>query len=356
MLSMRGPDEKQDGLFSYLSPEQRVPADHPLREIRTLVDGILKEMSPQFGKLYARVGRPSIAPERLLRALLLQIFYSVRSERLLLEQLDYNLLFRWFVGMNMDEAVWVPTVFTKNRERLLQHSIAESFFRRVLQRAQPYLSEEHFSVDGTLIEAWASQKSFQRREGGSGDGQNFHGEQRRNQTHESKTDPEAKLYRKSAGSEARLSYLGHTLVENRSGLIVGTYLTQADGYAERDAALLMLYEKRKKSRQRMTLGADKGYDTQDFVKALREMKIVPHVAQNDRNRQSAIDGRTTRHGSYQISQAKRYWVEKPFGWLKTVGPLRKVKLRGRDKLRWLFTFTAAAFNLWRLPKLQAATC
>jgi len=353
---MRGPDQKQDAVFSYLSPEERVPADHPLRKIRTLVDDVLKDMSPQFGKLYSDVGRPSIAPERLLRALLLQIFYSVRSERLLMEQLDYNLLFRWFVGMNMDEQVWVATVFTKNRDRLLKHSIAESFFQRVLKVAQPYLSDEHFTVDGTLIEAWASQKSFQRKDGGSEDGENFHGDRRTNQTHESKTDPDAKLYRKSSGGEARLSYLGHTLVENRSGLIVGTYLTEADGYAERDAALLMAYQKRRKSNKPMTLGADKAYDTQDFVAALRDLKITPHVTQNDRNRKSAIDGRTTRHTSYQLSQAKRYWVEKPFGWMKSVGPLRKVKLRGRDKLWWLFTFTAAAFNIWRIPKLQAAAC
>jgi len=351
---MRGPDQKQDDMFSYVSPDKRVPADHPLRKIRPLVDQILKEMSPQFGKLYSEVGRPSIAPERLLRALLLQIFYSVRSERLLMEQLDYNLLFRWFVGMNMDEEVWVPTVFTKNRDRLLKHAIAAGFFARVKKLAEPYLSDEHFTVDGTLIEAWASQKSFQRKDGGPEDGENFHGQKRSNQTHESKTDPDTKLYRKSSGSEARLSYLGHTLVENRSGLIVGTYLTEADGYAERDAALLMAYEKRKQTRKSITLGADKAYDTQDFVKALREMNITPHVAQNTRNRSSAIDERTTRHTSYQISQAKRYWVEKPFGWMKTVGPLRKVKLRGRDKLWWLFTFTAAAFNLWRIPKLQAA--
>ena len=351
---MRGPDEKQDDMFSYVSPDKRVPADHPLRKIRPLVDQVLKEMSPQFGKLYSEVGRPSIAPERLLRALLLQIFYSVRSERLLMEQLDYNLLFRWFVGMNMDEEVWVPTVFTKNRDRLLKHAIAAGFFARVKKLAEPYLSDEHFTVDGTLIEAWASQKSFQRKDGGAEDGENFHGQTRSNQTHESKTDPDAKLYRKSSGSEARLSYLGHTLVENRSGLIVGTYLTEADGHAERDAALLMVYEKRQQTRKRITLGADKAYDTQDFVKALREMNITPHVAQNTRNRNSAIDERTTRHTSYQISQAKRYWVEKPFGWMKTVGPLRKVKLRGRDKLWWLFTFTAAAFNLWRIPKLQTA--
>jgi transposase len=341
-------------MFSYVSPEERVPADHPLRKIRQLVDQVLKKMSPQFGKLYSEVGRPSIAPERLLRALLLQIFYSIRSERLLMEQLDYNLLFRWFVGMNMDEAVWVATVFTKNRDRLLKYAVAAGFFERVRKMAEPYMSDEHFTVDGTLIEAWASQKSFQRKDSGPEDGENFHGDKRSNETHESKTDPDAKLYRKSSGSEARLSYLGHTLVENRSGLIVGTYLTEADGHAERDAALLMAYEKRKRTSKRITLGADKAYDTQDFVKALREMNITPHVTQNTRNRKSAIDARTTRHTSYQVSQAKRYWVEKPFGWMKSVGLIRKVKLRGRDKLWWLFTFTAAAYNLWRIPKLQAA--
>lgn len=269
-----------------------------------------------------------------------------------MEQLDYNLLFRWFVGMSMDERVWVATVFTKNRERLLQHVVAQSFFDRVLRLAQPHLSDEHFTVDGTLIEAWASQKSFRRKDGGDGDGANFHGQQRRNDTHQSTTDPDAKLYRKSSNAESKLSYLGHTLVENRSGMIVGTYVTQADGYAERDAALLMLWDKRRRSAKRFTLGADKGYDVADFVERLREMNVAPHVAR--KNKGSAIDGRTARHSSYRISQAKRYWVEKPFGWMKTVGGLRKVKLRGRENLWWLFTFTAAAFNLWRLPKLQAA--
>jgi transposase len=349
---MRGHDEHQDGVFSYIAPEERIPQDHPLRAIRNLVDPILKEMSPQFAKLYATHGRPSIPPERLLRALLLQIFYSIRSERLLMEQLDYSLLFRWFVGMSVDERVWVATVFTKNRERLLQHAVAQSFFDRVLRLAQPHLSDEHFTVDGTLIEAWASQKSFRRKDGGDGDGANFHGQQRRNDTHQSTTDPDAKLYRKSSNAESKLSYLGHTLVENRSGMIVGTYVTQADGYAERDAALLMLWDKRRRSAKRFTLGADKGYDVADFVERLREMNVAPHVAR--KNKGSAIDGRTARHSSYRISQAKRYWVEKPFGWMKTVGGLRKVKLRGRENLWWLFTFTAAAFNLWRLPKLQAA--
>ena len=354
-MYMRGQDEHQHDVFSYISPEERVPQDHPLRAIRPLADQILKQMSPQFGKLYAADGRPSIPPERLLRALLLQIFYSIRSERLLMEQLDYNLLFRWFVGMSMDERVWVPTVFTKNRDRLLKHAIAQSFFERVLKLAQPHLSDEHFTVDGTLIEAWASQKSFRRKDGGDGgDGADFHGQQRNNDTHQSTTDPDAKLYRKSSNAESKLSYLGHTLVENRSGMIVGTYLTQADGYAERDAALLMLWDKRQRSAKRFTLAADKGYDVADFVERLRELNVAPHVAR--KNKGSAIDGRTARHTGYQISQAKRYWVEKPFGWMKTVGGLRKVKLRGRENLWWLFTFTAAAFNLWRIPKLQAAVC
>jgi len=352
-MYMRGHDEHQDEVFSYISPEERIPQDHPLRAIRPLADQILKEMSPQFGKLYAAHGRPSIPPERLLRALLLQIFYSIRSERLLMEQLNYNLLFRWFVGMSMDERVWVATVFTKNRDRLLKHAVAENFFERVLRLAQPHLSDEHFTVDGTLIEAWASQKSFRRKDGNDeGDGANFHGEQRRNDTHQSTTDPDAKLYRKSSHAESKLSYLGHTLVENRSGMIVGTYLTQADGYAERDAALLMLWDQRKRSAKRFTLGADKGYDVADFVERLRELNVAPHVARKKSG--SAIDGRTARHAGYRISQAKRSWVEKPFGWMKTVGGLRKVKLRGRENLWWLFTFTAAAFNLWRLPKLRAA--
>jgi transposase len=349
---MRGNDEQQDGVFSYIAPEERIPQDHPLRAIRPLTDQILKEMSPQFGKLYASIGRPSIPPERLLRALLLQIFYSIRSERMLIEQLDYNLLFRWFVGMSMDERMWVPTVFTKNRERLLKHAIAENFFGRVLKLAEPHLSDEHFTVDGTLMEAWASQKSFRPKDGSDGDGENFHGQQRRNDTHESTTDPDAKLYRKSNGAESKLSYLGHTLVENRSGMIVGTYVTQSDGYAERDAALLMLWDQRKHSAKRFTVGADKGYDVGDFVERLRDLNVAPHVARKKSG--SAIDGRTVRHVSYQISQAKRYWVEKPFGWMKTVGGLRKVKLRGLDNLWWLFTFTAAAFNLWRIPKLRAA--
>lgn len=352
---MRGEDEKQEGMFSYISPEKRVPPDHPLRPIRKLVDQVLKEMSPQFARLYSQVGRPSIPPERLLRALLLQIFYSVRSERLLMEQLDYNLLFRWFVGMPMDEAVWNHAVFSKNRERLLNEEIAEAFFQRVLKIAKPYLSDEHFTVDGTLIETWASHKSFRPKDqepGTSVGGEaNFHGETRRNDTHQSTTDPEARLFKKSKGSEAKLGYLGHVLMENRNGLLVQTVVTPATGTAERNAALL-LAEKIPGIR-RVTLGADKAYDTRDLVRELRKMKITPHVAQNDTNRSSAIDGRTTAQPGYAISQQKRKRVEQSFGWMKTIGLLRKVRFRGREKVGWWMKWAGVAYNLVRLRNLQA---
>ncbi len=273
-----------------------------------------------------------------------------------MEQLHYNLLFRWFVGMEMDEQVWNHAVFSKNRERLLNEQIAQAFFQRVLRQAQPYLSDEHFTVDGTLIEAWASQKSFRRKdEGERPQGTpreaDFHGEQRSNQTHQSTTDPDARLYKKSKGAEARLSYLGHVLMENRNGLLVQTMLTQADGTAERDAALLMA--SKIPGTRRLTLGADKNYDTRDFVGTAREMKITPHVAQNTTNRSSAIDGRTTRRAGYEISQRKRKRVEQSFGWMKIIGLLRKVKLRGREKVGWWFTFVGAAYNLVRLRRLRA---
>ena len=353
---MRGDDNLQEGIFSYISPEKRVPTDHPLRPIRKLVDEILKEMSPQFARLYSNVGRPSIAPERLLRSLLLQIFYSVRSERMLIEQLQYNLLFRWFVGMEMDEEVWNHAVFSKNRERLLNEEIAEGFFRRVIERAKPFMSDEHFTVDGTLIEAWASHKSFRRKDGKgkppeAGGDVDFHGEKRKNETHESTTDPDARLFKKSKGSEAKLSYLGHVLMENRNGLLVQTFLTEANGRAERDAALLMAEVI--PGGRRATLGGDKNYATQEFVRELRGMNITPHVAQNDSYRSSAIDQRTVRHSSYEVSQRKRKRVEQSFGWMKMVGMLRKVKLRGMDKVGWLFTFTGAAYNLCRLRNLMA---
>jgi len=313
---MRGEDQKQEAMFSYVSPDKRVPADHPLRGVREMVDTILNEMSPRFGRLYSELGRPSIAPERLLRALLLQIFYSVRSERLLVEQLQYNLLFRWFVGMDMDEEVWNHAVFSKNRERLLNEEIAEVFFQRVLKQARPYLSDEHFTADGTLLEAWASHKSFRRNDGNGGTPNgnrevDFHGEQRHNDTHQSTTDPEARLYKKSKGSEAKLSYLGHALMENRNGLLVKTMVTEANGTAERDAALLMA--EKIPGVKRVTLGGDKNYDTKDFVRELRGMNITPHVAQNNRNRASAIDERTTRHLSYEVSQRKRKRIEESLG-------------------------------------------
>jgi transposase len=351
---MRGDDQPQFNVFSYVSPEDRVPADHPLRAIRKSVDEVLRAMSREFDQLYAETGRASIPPERLLRALLLQVFYSIRSERMLMEQLTYNLWFRWFVGMEMDEPVWNHAVFSKNRERLLNQEVARSFFTRVLNQAQGYLSEEHFTVDGTLIEAWARQKSFQKKDGGNpGDGNNFHGQKRTNDTHASKTDPEAKLYRKGHGQEARLSYLGHVLMENRNGLIVDAMVTEADGTAERDAAMLMVHKRWKRRQPIRSLGADKAYDTRDFVKILREMQVRPHVTQNlNRAGGSAIDARTTRHASYQISQKRRPRIERAFGWMKAVGGIRKVKLRGLLKVDWLFLMTAAAFNLWRIPKLK----
>ena len=359
---MRGFDSQQSAMFSYISPEDRVPAGHPLRPIRSMVDAALKDLSKSFNEIYSAFGRPSIAPEKLLRALLLQVLFTIRSERLLMEMLDYNLLFRWFVGFNMDEPVWVPTVFTHNRDRLLKGDIARKFFGLVLDqaRAQNLLSDEHFSVDGTLIEAWASQKSFQPKEqppqAPPDDPGNptvdFHGEKRSNPTQESKTDPDARLARKSQGQEAKLAYCGNVMIENRNGLVVDTELLQCNGTAERDAALMMA--ERLESPQPVTLGADKNYDTQDFVKEAREMNVTPHVAQNEkRPGGSAIDGRTTRHPGYQISQKKRKRIEEVFGWLKTVGNLRKTRHRGVLKLGWIFTFAAAAYNLVRLRKLIA---
>lgn len=355
---MRGDEKQQGGMFSYVSMEERVPQDHPLRPIRRLVEQILATMSKRFDELYAENGRPSIPPERLLRALLLQMFYSIRSERLLMEQLDYNLLFRWFVGLEMDEPVWNHAVFSKNRERLLNETVAREFFAEVLKQAQRHLSKEHFTVDGTMIEAWASQKSFQRKDGGdddTGSSANFHGEKRANETHQSKTDSDARLYKKSRGSEAKLSYLGHVLVENRHGLVVDAMLTQADGTAEADAAILMADAMRKKRRgRRFTLGADKAYDSRDVVTTWQAMNITPHVAQNNKNRRSAIDGRTTRHRGYAMSQSRRPIIERTFAWLKAVAGIRKVKLRGLEKVSWLFQYAVAAYNLWRIPRLTPA--
>jgi transposase len=356
---MRGNDTQQSAMFSYLSPEERVPANHPLRPVRLMTDRVLDGLSPQFEELYSAIGRPSIAPEKLLRALLLQVLYTIRSERLLMEQLSYNLLFRWFIGLNMDDAVWVPTVFSKNRDRLLDGDIAQLFFDGVLAQAREagLLSDEHFSVDGTLIEAWAGQKSFRRKDeiapppdDPGNPSVDFHGESRSNQTHESVTDPDARLARKSGGHEAKLAYCGNVLIENRHGLVVDTELFQANGTAERDAALVMA--ERREGTKRITLAADKGYDTKDFVAEARRMNVTPHVAQNESRRGgSALDGRTTRHEGYQISQRNRKRIEEVFGWLKTVGALRKTRHRGVFKVGWVFTFAAAAYNLVRLRNL-----
>jgi transposase len=348
-------------MFSYVRLEERVPQGHPLRAIRALVDAVLSELSPEFEKLYSRVGRPSIPPEHLLRALLLQAFYTVRSERLLMEQLDYNLLFRWFVGLSMDDAVWDASTFCKNRDRLLDGDIAAKFMVGVLNLPQvkKLLSSEHFSVDGTLIEAWASMKSFVRKDGSSpppaGGGRNaerdFHGEKRSNETHASTTDPDARLFRKGQGKEAKLCHMGHILTENRNGLIVDARLTAASGTAECTTALALIEDNVGAGG---TLGADKNYDTAGFVAGCRVLGCVPHVAQNTSNRRSAIDARTTRHPGYAVSMIKRKRIEEPFGWMKTVGGLRKTRHRGRALVEWLFVFTAAAYNLIRIPKLLTA--
>jgi transposase len=345
-------------MFSYIRPEQRVPADHPLRPIRDMVDAALRELSGEFARLYPPTGRPSIPPEKLLRALLLQLLYSVRSERQLMEQLDYNLLFRWFVGLSMDDPVWDPTVFTKNRERLLQGDIARAFFERVLAQAQgrSLLSTEHFTVDGTLIEAWAGLKSFKRKgapppapDDPGNPTVNFHGERRSNATHASTTDPEARLARKGNQHEAKLAYQGHVLMENRTGLVVDLCLTQALGTAERETALALATNLRPGA----TLGADKGYDTREFVATLRQLGVTPHVAQHTTNRRSAIDDRTTRHSGYAVSQRVRKRVEEIFGWLKTIALFRKTRYRGVRRVGWLFILAAAAYNLVRIRNVLA---
>jgi transposase len=357
---MRGEDTQQSIMFSYLSPEERVPADHPLRPIRSIIDCVLARLDGRFQEMYSDIGRPSIAPEKLLRALLLQILYSIRSERLLMEQLAYNLLFRWFIGLSMDETVWVPTVFSKNRDRLLSGDIAEAVFNEVLAEARDrdLLSDEHFTVDGTLIEAWAGLKSFQRKDGkGAGPSDsdpgnptvNFHGEQRRNATHGSTTDSDARLARKGDGKEAKLSYGAHVLMENRNGLVVNTRVTLATGTCEREASIDMVDEI--PGQGQVTLGADKNYDSKDHVAQLRERKVTPHVAQK---KNSAIDGRTSRHAGYKVSQQKRKRIEEIFGWLKTVGMLRKTRHRGLLRVGWVFSFAASAYNLVRMRNLAAA--
>ncbi len=389
---MRGTDETTGSLFSYVDLEERIPARHPLRQVRQIVNNALTSLDAEFDRLYSAEGRPSIAPERLLRASLIQILFSVRSERQLMEQMQFNLLFRWFVGLGIDDPVWVPTVFTKNRDRLLSTDMSRKFLAAILAHREvaPLLSDEHFSVDGTLVKAWASMKSFQPKEdgappdedGGPGDPPadraadasdqpraeivpmprsarrdrnaevDFRGEKRSNATHASTTDPEARLYRKSPGTGAILCFMGHTLMENRSGLIVQADLTQADGQAERRAALAMINRHSPGSTRRLTLGADKGYDSADFVTDLRQACVTPHVAQKARH--SAIDGRTTRHEGYAASQKRRKKIEEPFGWAKTIGGMAQTVYHGVERVRARFTLTMAACNLARLPRLLTA--
>jgi transposase len=362
---MRGTDKRSGELFSYVDLEKRVRKDHPLRPIREMANTALAVLSGDFAALYSGMGRPSIPPEKLLRAMLLQAFYSIRSERQLMERLEFDLLFRWFVGLGVDDPAWDHSTFSKNRDRLLEGDIAAKFLSAVLAqpRVKRLLSNEHFSVDGTLIEAWASMKSFKPKGAKGDDGEdgggrnapaNFRGEKRSNDTHESTSDPDAMLYRKGPGMEAKLCFIGHGLMENRSGLIVDTRLTRVSGHAERLAALDMIEPLADRPRA-ITLGADRGYDAADFVEELRTLNVRPHVAQNTNRRRSAIDGRTTRHPGYAASIRIRKRIEEAFGWIKTVAGLRKTKLRGLDKVDWAFAFTAAAYNLVRLPKLLAVT-
>jgi transposase len=360
---MRGSDERSGSLFSYVDLERRVPKDHPLRPIRAIVNEALSELSGDFAALYAPLGRPSIPPEKLLRALLLQAFYTIRSERQLMDRLEFDLLLRWFVGLGVDDPAWDHSVFSKNRDRLLEGEIATKFLNAIL--AQPkvrrLLSSDHFSVDGTLIEAWASMKSFKRKNdgdnkppqrGGRNGETDFKGDKRSNETHASTSDPDAMLYRKGSGMEAKLCFIGHALMENRNGLFVDTRLTRVSGHAERLAGLDMI-EPRADRPHAITLGGDKNFDTKDFVMELREINVTPHVAQNT-SRSSAIDGRTTRHSGYAVSQRIRKRIEEGFGWMKTVAGLRKTKYRGLEKVGWAFTLGASAYNLVRLPKLMAA--
>jgi len=379
---MRGDDRQQQAMFSYLSPEQRVPQDHPLRTIRTLVDGVLRELSPTFNAIYSQIGRPSIPPEHLLRALLLQILYTVRSERLLMEQLQYNMLFRWFVGLNMDEPVWDHSTYSKNRDRFLAGAVAQAFFDRVLAaaRARDLMSDEHFTVDATLLEAWAGMKSFRPKDDPpttppddpGNPTVDFHGTRRSNASHASTTDPEARLYRRSKGREAKLSYMARVVMGDRNGLIVQAQATIATGTAEAqtaetlveqviveaatttgtvEAALADELVEQLAGTRRRTVAADKGFDTADFVAGMRALNVTPHVAQNDTSRRSAIDGRTTRHPGYAISQRFRKRVEEGFGWFKTVGLLRKLRHRGTDRVDWVVVFTAAIYNLVRMRTL-----
>jgi transposase len=363
---MRGNDQQQDDLFSYVPMEKRVPKDHPLRRVRGMTDTALQRMSPEFDALYARLGRPSIAPERLLRALLVQALYSVRSERQLMERLEYDLLFRWFVGLRMDEPVWDQTVFSKNRDRLLDGKIAELFFDQVLAQADEHqlLSDEHFTVDGTLIEAWANRRSFKEKKDPPEQGSGRGGKKLLRDTHESETDPEARLYKKSAGGEAKPGFLGHLVMENRSGLVRKPCVTEAGTRQERDAALEMLAELLEEIRAKkkageasgtITVGGDKGYHEQDFIEGLRKLSIIPHIAEYERKRRSWLTASERQDLGFRISQTKRKLVEKIFGWLKVVAGLRKIKYRGRRRVHWIWSLGAAAFNLMRMAKLIPAT-
>jgi transposase len=365
---MRGSDQTSGSLFSYIDVEERVPQKHPIRVIKAIVDDVLVALDGEFERLYEGTGRQSIAPERLLRASLLQAFYSVRSERQLMEQIGYNILFRWFVGLGMDDPVWDHSTFSKNRDRLLDADVAAKFLEAVLRhpKVKRFLSDDHFSVDGTLVEAWASMKSFRAKDGsdeppspGRNGERDFHGEKRANDTHESKTDPDAKLFKKSAGKESKLCFMGHALMENSNGLVVQAHLTPASGTAEREAAIHMLNKQSPGSSRRITLGADKGYDAASFVGDLRKMAVTPHVARNDavtktgKRRRSAIDARTTRHPGYAVSLRVRKRIEEVFGWAKTVAGLGRTRLRGTKRVAFKFTFTMAAYNLIRLPRLLA---
>lgn len=364
---MRGKDKQQSGVFVYVLAEERIPQDHPLREIKRIVDKALNNLYPLFSKMYSVIGRRSIPPEHLLRGLLLQVLYTIRSERQLIEQLDYNILFRWFVGLEIDDPIWNATTYSKNRERLLSNQFVQAFFSEVLEeaRSRNLLSEEHFSVDGTLIEAWASHKSFKEKDRSDDSSKpdsrnpsvNFHGKERKNDTHQSTTDPDSRMYTKGPRQSAKLSYMGHVLLDNRHGLISDAITTQATGKAESDTAATLLRQKQhgKKKRSRITCGADKAYDSQSFVDQLRELCVTPHVAQNDTFRSSRIDGRTTRHAGYAVSQRKRKLIEESFGWMKTVGLMRKTRHKGIQRVNWMFVFTAAAYNLVRMRNLSIST-
>jgi len=354
---MRGLEDRSDALFLYVSPDSFVPAEHPLRPIRLMADKALSSLSGEFDQMYSHTGRPSVPPEVLLKSLLLQILFSIRSNRSLVEQLGYNILYRWFLGVSLEERIWDHSTFSQNQERLIGTDLAAKFLQKIIEQAKEarLLSKEHFSVDGTLIEAWASIKSFQPRGKGPGnrtgrnDSADFHGKTLKNDTHASTTDPESRLFRKGKGKESKLCYMGHVLMENRNGLVVDTRLTLATGTAEREAAAEMVQNI--PGTRRVTVGADKGYDTEGFVATLRSLQATPHVARNDTNRKSAIDGRTTRHPGYEASGRIRKRIEETFGWLKTIGTLRKARYRGREKISWYFTLAVSAYNLVRMRNL-----